>query len=78
MLLKVSNIEAGMTRWVAALRLVGIGFYIGGSIALGVFIGHWLDGKLDTSLFWIIGLILGVIVAFYGVYHMLLPFMGKK
>ena len=78
MLLKVSNIEAGMTRWVAALRLVGIGFYIGVCIVLGVVAGLWLDNKLDVSLFWIIGLILGVIVAFYGVYRMLLPLMGNK
>ena len=78
MLLKVSNIEAGMIRWVVALRLVGIGFYIGVCIVLGVVAGLWLDNKLDVSLFWIVGLILGVIVAFYGVYHMLLPFMGKK
>ena len=61
-----------------ALRLVGVGFFIGGSIVLGVFGGHWLDGKLDTSLFWIIGLILGIVVAFYGVYQMLLPLIGNK
>ncbi len=67
-----------MGRWVAALRLTGVGFFIGGAIALGVFGGHWLDGKLDTCLFWIIGLILGVAVAFYGVYQMLLPLIGNK
>ena len=67
-----------MSRWVAALRLTGVGFFIGGSIFLGVFAGHWLDNKLDTSLFWVVGLILGVIVAFYGVYRMLLPFIGNK
>ncbi|HCP60200.1 MAG TPA: hypothetical protein DIT43_01275 [Dehalococcoidia bacterium] len=67
-----------MGRWVAALRLTGVGFFIGGAIALGVFGGHWLDSKLDTSLFWIIGLILGIAVAFYGVYQMLLPLIGNK
>lgn len=67
-----------MSRWGAALRLVGVGFYIGGCIVLGLFGGHWLDSKLDTGLFWIIGLILGIMVAFYGVYQMLLPFMGSK
>ena len=67
-----------MGKWVAALRLVGVGFYIGGSIVLGVVVGLWLDNKLDTNLFWIAGLILGIIVAFYGVYRMLLPFIGNK
>jgi len=67
-----------MSKWVAALRLVGVGFFIGGSIVLGVVAGLWLDNKFDTSLFWIVGLILGVVVAFYGVYQMLLPLLSNK
>ena len=67
-----------MNRWAAALRLVGVGWYIGGSIALGVLAGHWLDTRLDTRLFWLAGLILGIVVAFYGVYRMLLPTISKK
>ena len=67
-----------MSRRVAALRLVGVGFFIGGSILLGVFVGRWLDTKFNTQFFWIIGLILGIVVAFYGVYRMLLPLMGSK
>ncbi len=67
-----------MGRWVAALRLTGVGFFIGGAIALGVFGGHWLDGRLGTGVFWIIGLIFGIAVAFYGVYQMLLPLIGNK
>ena len=67
-----------MGRWEAALRLVGVGFFIGGSILLGVFVGRWLDTKFDTRLFWVIGLILGIVVAFYGVYRMLLPLMDSK
>ena len=68
-----------MSRWVAALRLTGVGFYIGISIVLGVVIGLWLDNKLDTGpVFMIAGLILGVIVAGYGVYRMLLPLFDNK
>jgi len=79
MLLTVRNVEVGMRRWVAALRLVGIGFFIGGSILLGVFAGRWLDTKLNTEPLWmIVGLFLGLIIAFYGVYRMLLPFMSNK
>jgi uncharacterized membrane protein YfcA len=78
MLLKVKDIEASMGRWRAALRLIGVGWYIAVCIILGAVAGLWLDSKLDTSLFWIIGLILGIVIAFYGVYRMLLPFTGNK
>ncbi len=68
-----------MSRWVAALRLTGVGFFIGGSIVLGVFAGRWLDSRLDTSpVLVLVGLLLGIVVAFYGVYRMLLPLIGSK
>ncbi len=68
-----------MGRWVIALRLVGVGFFIGGSILLGVIAGLWLDSKLNTEpILVIVGLFLGIAVAFYGVYQMLLPLVGKK
>jgi len=68
-----------MDKWGMALRVTGVGFYLGGSIVLGVFAGRWLDTRLDTAPVWmIIGLLLGLVVAFYGVWKMLLPFIGKK
>lgn len=68
-----------MSKWVAALRLIGVGFFIGGSIVLGVFVGLWLDSKLNTSpILVIVGLVLGIVIAFYGVYQMLLPLIGNK
>ena len=67
-----------MSRWEAAMRLTGVGFFIGGSIALGVFGGLWLDSKLGMSLFWIVGLVFGLVVAFYGVFRMLLPLLSNK
>jgi len=78
MLLTIENIETGMNRWVAALRLTGVGFFIGGAIVMGVFIGLWLDEWLGTSLLWLVGLILGLVVAFYGVFSMLLPLLRDK
>ena len=58
---------------------MGVGFFIGGSIVLGVLAGRWLDSKLNSEPVWIIvGLILGIVVAFYGVYAMLRPFIGNK
>jgi F0F1-type ATP synthase assembly protein I len=79
MLLAGRNIEVGMRRWVAALRLVGVGFFVGGSIVLGVLAGLWLDNKLNSEPIWVIvGLFLGLVIAFYGVYRMLLPFLSNK
>ncbi len=52
-----------MNRWVAALRLVGVGWYIGVCIVLGVLGGLWLDNRLNTTpILVIVGLILGVII----------------
>jgi F0F1-type ATP synthase assembly protein I len=68
-----------MRRWMLALRLVGVGFYIAGSILLGVMAGLWLDSKWGTSPALVLaGLILGIVFAFYGVYRMLLPLIGPK
>ncbi len=68
-----------MKRWAAALGLTGIGFFIPGSIILGVLGGLWLDNKLNSKpVGLIVGLILGVVVAFYGVYNMIRPFLGNK
>lgn len=68
-----------MSRWAASLRLIGVGWFIGISVLLGILGGLWLDNKFNTKpLFVIIGLILGITVAFYGVYQMLLPLIRDK
>ena len=68
-----------MPRWVAALRLLGVGFFIGVCIVLGIFAGIWLDGKLNTEpAFLLMGLVIGIFVAGYGVYQMLLPLLNNK
>ena len=68
-----------MGRWEAALRFIGVGWFIGISILLGVLGGLWLDSKFGTKpILVIVGLIFGLIVAFYGVYRMLLPLMRNK
>jgi F0F1-type ATP synthase assembly protein I len=71
--------EMKMDRRLVALRLVGVGFFIGGAIVLGVGTGIWLDGKLGTSpVLAITGLLIGIIVAFFGVYQMLLPLIRNR
>jgi len=68
-----------MSRWVAALRFLGVGFYIAGAILSGIFAGLWLDSKFDTEpIMVIVGLIVGVVVAFWGVYRMLRLFVTNK
>lgn len=68
-----------MNRWVAALRLTGVGFYIAACLLLGIFGGLWLDGKLNTKpILMIAGLLLGLAVAFYGVYRMIRPLIDTR
>jgi len=68
-----------MRRWVAALRFIGVGWFVGISILGGVVGGLWLDNKFGTKpILVILGLIFGLIVAFYGVYRMLLPLIRNK
>lgn len=68
-----------MSRWQAALRLVGVGWYIGVCIVLGVLGGLWLDDKFNTKpILVIVGLLAGVGIAFYGVYRMILPNINNK
>lgn len=56
-----------------ALRLVGIGWYVALCIALGVGGGAWLDRQFDLSpLLTMLGLFLGLLVAFWGGYRMLM------
>ena len=62
-----------------ALRFIGVGWFIGISILLGVLGGLWLDDKFGTEpILVIVGLFLGLVVAFYGVYRMLLPLIRNK
>ncbi|MEE8174154.1 MAG: AtpZ/AtpI family protein [Dehalococcoidia bacterium] len=68
-----------MKRWSGALRLIGLGWYVGLSIAVGVAGGLWLDSKLDTSIvFTLVGLGIGLLVAFLGVYRMVLSVIEEE
>ncbi len=68
----------GMGRWRAALRLTGVGWYIGLCIFLGVWGGLWIDGRFGTKPFFLIGgLVVGLAVALFGVYRMIRPLMNN-
>ena len=72
----VGKLEADVSRLQAALRLAGVGFFIGICIAGGAFGGYKLGG--GKPLFIIIGLVVGLALAFYGVYQMLRPLMNNR
>ena len=64
-----------MPPWVIiALRLTGLGWYVAACIVLGIIGGVWL-GKLtgQVALLVLAGTVIGSVVAFYGVYRMVLP-----
>ncbi len=62
-----------MKRWMQALRLMGVGWYIAFCIIFGLLAGLWIDGKVHVRpLFTLIGLAIGMGSAFLGVYRMVL------
>ncbi len=68
-----------MQKWLLVFRVLGIGWLVAASILLGVAGGQWLDNRLGTRpVFLIIGLLLGLSVAVYGVYVILRPLWGDN
>jgi hypothetical protein len=68
--------EAGMNKWIPAFQLLGIGFYVVVCIVGGTMLGVWLGHK---QVVWImVGLGIGLVMAFYGMYRMLKPFLNDK
>ena len=65
--------------WVSAAQFTGIGWYIAAAIVAPTLLGVWVDGKVGTApLFLLIGLLLGVVVAFYGTYRMAHGFLAES
>jgi F0F1-type ATP synthase assembly protein I len=56
-------------KWPRALGIIGIGWFIVFAILVGVLSGRWLDEQLGSEpVFLLIGLILGLAIAFYGTF----------
>ncbi len=65
-----------MNWWVLALRLAGLGWYVALCIVFGVVAGLWLDRAIGTiPIFTLLGVVLGSIVAFWGLYKMVYPLL---
>jgi len=69
-----------MPWWVVALRLTGLGWYIAFCVIGGVLVGLLGDNFLGTTpLFLVVGTVFGSVVAFWGIYRMILPVLyGAK
>ena len=59
-------------------QLVGVGGYLAFCIMGGLLGGLWLDRKFDTApVATLSGIIVGSVMALYGVYKMLLPLLRR-
>ena len=68
-----------MNRRFLALRLTGLGWYVATCIVVGAVGGVALDKLLGVApLFTLLGVILGTVAAFYGLYKMILPLLGSN
>lgn len=64
---------------VIVLQLVGVGWYVVVCIIGGLLVGLWLDKALQAlPVFTLTGVILGTVMAFYGIYKMVLPLLNNN
>ena len=75
-----NRLAVRMNWWVVALRLTGLGWYVALCIVSGIVGGLALDRAVGlTPLFTLVGVVLGSIVAFWGLYKMVQPLLyGSK
>ncbi len=66
-------------RRLIALRLLGLGWYVAICLVLGIYGGIKLDEITGLRpLFILLGLFLGVVAAFYGLYMMVRPLLSSS
>ena len=65
--------------WVTGFQFIGLGWYMALAILAGTFAGLYLDKWAGTKpLFLLLGLLLGVLLAFYGTYRMAVSFLAGQ
>ena len=68
-----------MGRLPPAVRLLGIGWYFAFCIVVGIVGGVLLDRQVEKDhIFTLLGLFLGLVLAFFGGYIMLLEELGLR
>lgn len=74
--------EICLKEWVRPLQfLLTVGWYVGLSLIIPVGIGYWLDRPEvfnKRPLFTLIGLGFGTVVAFFGLFRMLLRYQAEQ
>ena len=69
---KDSPMNTGLV--LVAMRLLGLGWYVAASLLIFIVGGVWLDGVFNTKpIFTFLGLGIGMVVAFGGLYRMVKP-----
>lgn len=59
-----------------SVQLIGVGWYIVVCLFLGMFGGLWIDRQLSTEpVFTLLGVLIGTILAFYGIYKIVKDIM---
>lgn len=67
-----------MRKWPLLAPLLTVGFYVVFSLLIPTSIGWWIGSKVHHELlFLLIGLGIGTIIMFYGVYRMVRPFLEE-
>lgn len=68
-----------MGNWVVpAATLLGVGWYFATCIILGVLVGQWADSRVGVEpLFTLLGILLGIVLSFWGGYRMIRPLLEK-
>jgi F0F1-type ATP synthase assembly protein I len=75
-------LEGRLKEWVRPFQfLLTVGWYVGLSLIIPVGIGYWLDRPEvfdKRPLFTFIGLGVGTVVAFFGLFRMLLRYQAEQ
>ena len=67
-----------MPAYPLALRLVGVGWFVSCCVLFGILGGRWLDDKFESyPLFVLSGIVLGLLVAGYGIYKTLVDIIRQ-
>ena len=61
-----------------AMRFIGLGWYVAACIVIGILGGLGLDHVAGTRLlFTLLGILFGIVAAFYGMYKLVLPLLNE-